>query len=219
VTTELRSPGSDESTRATGEHARGEVRYRVLSVRAIVTWAVVIVSAGVGVAVWLLLTYTGGDTAANRVQLEAIRTVGTIVVGTGGAAALLLAARRQRSAEIALNQKDRDQADVARTHALQERVAEQTRQHQERVAAATEPDAEARRITDLYTKAAEQLGSDKAPVRLAGLYALERLGQDHVEQRQTIVNVLCAYLRMPCATRGRTNRVSYWFGGLAVPDG
>lgn len=34
-------------------------------------------------------------------------------------------------------------------------------------------------------------------MRLGGLYALERLAQDHVEQRQTIVNVLCAYLRMP----------------------
>ncbi|GAA3571536.1 pentapeptide repeat-containing protein [Amycolatopsis ultiminotia] len=58
-------------------------------------------------------------------------------------------------------------------------------------------DATQRRITDMYGKAADQLGSDKAPVRLAGLYALERLAQDHAEQRQTIVNVLCAYLRMP----------------------
>ncbi|OLF15910.1 hypothetical protein BU204_19560 [Actinophytocola xanthii] len=173
------------------------VTYTVLSPRAILTWSVGIVLVGVGVVVWLLLAYTGGDHTANRVQLDAIRTAGTIVVGAGGAAALLLAARRQRSAEIALKQKDRDQADVARAHALQERVAEQTRLHQERVAAATEKDAEARRITDLYTKAADQLGSEKAPVRLAGLYALERVAQDHPEQRQSIVNVVCAYLRMP----------------------
>ncbi|MFE0028596.1 pentapeptide repeat-containing protein [Amycolatopsis sp. NPDC059021] len=58
-------------------------------------------------------------------------------------------------------------------------------------------DATQRRVTEMYSKAAEQLGSDKAPVRLAGLYALERLAQEHEEQRQTIVNVLCAYLRMP----------------------
>ena len=58
-------------------------------------------------------------------------------------------------------------------------------------------DATERRITDMYGKAADQLGSDKAPVRLAGLYALERLAQSHADQRQTIVNVLCAYLRMP----------------------
>src|SRR5262249_33582048 len=50
---------------------------------------------------------------------------------------------------------------------------------------------------ELYTKAVEQLGSDKAPVRLGGLYALERLAQDNSAHRQTIVNVICAYLRMP----------------------
>ena len=53
------------------------------------------------------------------------------------------------------------------------------------------------RVAGLYTAAAEQLGSDKALVRLAGLYALERLAQDNERHRQTIVNVLCAYLRMP----------------------
>ncbi|MFD0476505.1 hypothetical protein ACFQ0B_55965 [Nonomuraea thailandensis] len=33
-------------------------------------------------------------------------------------------------------------------------------------------------ITDRYTKAAEQLGSDKRDVRLAGIYALQRLATD-----------------------------------------
>lgn len=174
----------------------GEVRYRVLSVRTIWSAAAVIAMVGTGVAMWLLLAYGRGD-AQQRNQLEAIKTAGTIIVGTGGAAALLLAARRQRTAEIALKQKDRDQADVACAHALQERIAADTRTHQQRVAAATEADATARRITELYTKAVEQLGSDKAPVRLGGMYALERLAQDNPDQRQTIVNVLCAYLRMP----------------------
>jgi len=36
-------------------------------------------------------------------------------------------------------------------------------------------DAAERRITELYTKAADQLGSDEAPVPLAGLDAKERL--------------------------------------------
>lgn len=34
-------------------------------------------------------------------------------------------------------------------------------------------------------------------MRLAGLYALERLAQDNPAQRQTIVDLLCAYLRIP----------------------
>jgi uncharacterized protein YjbI with pentapeptide repeats len=68
--------------------------------------------------------------------------------------------------------------------------------HQELTATDATLDAEARRITELYTKAVEQLGSDKAPVRLGGLYALRRLAQDNPGQRQTIVDVVCAYLRM-----------------------
>ena len=138
--------------------------YKILSTKAIWWSAAVIVLIAAGTTVWLLLAF--------GYQLDAIKTASTIVLGTGGAAALLLAARRQRSTEIALNQKDRDLY------------------HQER-------DAIERRITDLYTKAADQLGSDKAPVRLAGMYALERVAQNNPDQRQTIVNVLCAYLRMP----------------------
>ncbi len=76
-------------------------------------------------------------------------------------------------------------------------IAIRRQQLGERAQVHTEHDATERRVTDLYTKAADQLGSDKAPVRLAGLYALERLAQDNPSQRQTIVNVICAYLRMP----------------------
>jgi Pentapeptide repeats (9 copies) len=72
------------------------------------------------------------------------------------------------------------------------------RQHHQEIATdLTDRDATERRITELYTKAVEQLGSDKAPVRLGGLYALERLAQDNPAHRQIIVNVICAYLRMP----------------------
>ncbi|SDL76631.1 hypothetical protein SAMN05421874_128145, partial [Nonomuraea maritima] len=54
-------------------------------------------------------------------------------------------------------------------------------------------------VTDRYGKAVEQLGSAEAPVRLGGLYALEQLAQDNPDPhfRQTIVDVICAYLRMP----------------------
>jgi hypothetical protein len=60
-----------------------------------------------------------------------------------------------------------------------------------------EYDTAERRITELYNAAAEQLGSDKAPVRLTALYTLERLANDNPLHQQTIVNIICAYLRMP----------------------
>jgi hypothetical protein len=61
--------------------------------------------------------------------------------------------------------------------------------------------AEYREDTKLYTdrfgKAADQLGSDKAPVRLAGVYAMAELADDWGDGRQVCIDVLCAYLRMP----------------------
>ncbi|WP_285664368.1 pentapeptide repeat-containing protein [Actinorhabdospora filicis] len=69
--------------------------------------------------------------------------------------------------------------------------------HQERDSRAGWHDAEQRRITDMYVKAVEQLGHTAAAVRLGGLYALDRLGQQHDEYRQVIVDVWCSYLRMP----------------------
>ena len=76
-------------------------------------------------------------------------------------------------------------------------LAFRRQRHQEIATDLTVGDATERRITELYTKAVEQLGNDKAPVRLGGLYALERLAQDNPAHRQTIVSVICAYLRMP----------------------
>ncbi|MEU0884598.1 pentapeptide repeat-containing protein [Lentzea sp. NPDC005914] len=107
-------------------------------------------------------------------RLDALRTGLSIGLGGGGLFALYLAWRRRHATEVGLV-------------------------HAERVAVATEKDAADRRVTELYAKSSEQLGSDKAPVRLAGIYALERLAQEVPEQRQTIVNLLCAYLRMPYA--------------------
>lgn len=72
----------------------------------------------------------------------------------------------------------------------------------EQTARSAEYDATERRITELYTKAIEQLGHAGAAVRLGGLYALERLGQNNKSQRETILNVICAYLRMPYVRPG-----------------
>jgi hypothetical protein len=55
-----------------------------------------------------------------------------------------------------------------------------------------------RTLNDRFATAAEQLGDDKPPtVRLAGVYAMAGLADDWKENRQTCVDVLCGYLRMP----------------------
>lgn len=67
----------------------------------------------------------------------------------------------------------------------------------QRLGEAAERREDERLYTESFARATDQLGSDRAPVRTAGLYVLERLGQDNPDKRQTVVNVLCAYLRMP----------------------
>jgi hypothetical protein len=55
-----------------------------------------------------------------------------------------------------------------------------------------------RTLNERFATAAEQLGGDKQPaVRLAGVYAMAGLADDWPENRQTCVDVLCGYLRMP----------------------
>jgi hypothetical protein len=162
--------------------ADGRGGNRLLSNRTIAVTAVALIVVAAA-ACWLLLSLYGQGTDADKARLESVRTIGTIVLGAGGFIALLLAARRQQTAEHDLATKRNDLL-------LREQANEDARH-----------DAAERRISDLYLKAAEQLGAEKAPVRPAGLYALERLAQDNRAHRQTIVNVISAYLRMPYEPR------------------
>ncbi|MFJ7293587.1 pentapeptide repeat-containing protein [Streptomyces collinus] len=141
-------------------------------------------ATGLLVAAWFFISWLLGsppkapseplDTSA---QLELLKLVFGLVAGVGALVALITSYRRQRIDE------------VAQVHAQQ-------------VANETAHDATERRVTDLYGQAVEQLGHDKAAVRLGGLYSLERLAQDHPRHQQTIVDVVCAYLRMPFDAMG-----------------
>lgn len=50
-------------------------------------------------------------------------------------------------------------------------------------------------FTSRYTEAIAQLGSESVAIRLGGVYALERIARDSERDRQTILDVLAAYLR------------------------
>jgi uncharacterized protein YjbI with pentapeptide repeats len=54
-----------------------------------------------------------------------------------------------------------------------------------------------RALNERFATSAEQLGSAKPAVQLAGVYAMAALADEWEENRQTCVDVLCAYLRMP----------------------
>ena len=50
-------------------------------------------------------------------------------------------------------------------------------------------------ITERFTRAIEQLGSDRMEVRLGGIYALERIANDSDKDYWTIMETLTAYVR------------------------
>ncbi|WP_167521569.1 pentapeptide repeat-containing protein [Microbispora triticiradicis] len=113
----------------------------------------------------------------------------------------VIATPQVKGTDIALARNDAIRTALATAAGLGAAVtlllALRRQRHQELNALHTEYDGAERRATELYTKAVEQLGHENAPVRLGGLYALERLGQNDPDHRQTIVDVICAYLRMP----------------------
>ncbi len=183
--------------------AMSERQLNLVPIRTALVWTV-------GGAVALLVVMTsvaflvlGLPGVEHKAQLtiadlfDLLKLAFAVVAGLGGVVALVMAYRRQRVAEAANRLAEAANRLAEATQEHRRSVDAATQAHQERTAADARLDAAERRITDLYAKAADQLGSAKAPVRLAGLYALERLAQGNPEHRQTVVNLLCAYLRMP----------------------
>jgi uncharacterized protein YjbI with pentapeptide repeats len=80
---------------------------------------------------------------------------------------------------------------TALNFSLLRRNSEQTDQWQRRTHELTEQG----QITDRFTKAVEQLGSDKLDVRIGGIYALERIARDSDQDRPTVMEVLTAFIR------------------------
>ena len=77
------------------------------------------------------------------------------------------------------------------------RDTQQALEEQRRSLDRTLAEQRTRTLNERFATAAEQLGSDKPAVRLAGVHAMAGLADDWGENRQTCVDVLCAYLRMP----------------------
>ncbi|NDU72081.1 pentapeptide repeat-containing protein [Actinomadura sp. DSM 109109] len=100
--------------------------------------------------------------------LDVIKLAFAAIAGVGGVIALVVAYRRQRVTE----------ASARLEHAKEDR--ETTRLFNERFAAAC-----------------GHLGDESPAVRLAGVHALAGLADDWPAGRQTCIDVLCAYLRMP----------------------
>ncbi|MFI6144463.1 pentapeptide repeat-containing protein [Streptomyces sp. NPDC051109] len=50
-------------------------------------------------------------------------------------------------------------------------------------------------ITDRFSRAVDQLGSDKLDVRIGGIYALRRIADHSVHDHEAVISIMAAYLR------------------------
>ena len=167
------------------------------SITVTVIIAVLLVGVLVTAALWYAhfpaLKRDGVVTAGTLFDL--LKLVFAVVAGVGGVAALVVAYRRQRVAEHAnklaefanrLAHAADERAEISKALA---QVADER--------AKLESDRNGMRLfNERFAKASEQLGSDKAAIRLAGVYAMAGLADDWERGRQTCIDVLCAYLRM-----------------------
>jgi hypothetical protein len=127
---------------------------------------------GVGVLLLLaLLWYASGQPDDKGIVTYPHASLINPILGGLGALFLIYAAIRQ-----------------ART------AAEQAKTAGDRHQAQTKADLQ-RRITESFSKAIEQLGSDRLEVRLGGIYALERISKESPDDYWTVMENLTAFVR------------------------
>nr|WP_230415096.1 pentapeptide repeat-containing protein [Micromonospora tarapacensis] len=155
-----------------------------------------LIAAALWYAGWPSLQRDGTVTAAALFDL--LKLVFAVVAGIGGVAALVVAYRRQRVAEHT-NRLAEFAHQLAHAADLRAEVSKALAEAADERAKIEADRNGVRLFNERFAKASEQMGSEKAAVRLAGAYAMAGLADDWLEGRQTCIDVLCAYLRMPYA--------------------
>ena len=146
--------------------------------------------------------------AQSNLRLALLYTTGGVIAALG-----LLETYRKNT-----NDRAKANADIKAALKNQEHQAEvlkeQIRQFDDN--AFKERKAERR---ERYTKAVEQLGDEKAPIRMGGVYTLVGLVDEWLEEKnldyserlkegQVIINNLCAYIRSPFTLAARYDELS-----------
>ena len=142
-----------------------------------------------------------------------------ILLATGGLIGLIALGETRRK-----NDNDREAAENLRDHQQnmlnqqKKQFRKQIKKQQQQFEANAFKERKAER-RERYTKAVEQLGDEKAPIRMGGVYTLVGLVDEWLEEKslsdderfkegQVIINNLCAYIRSPFTLATRYDELS-----------
>jgi uncharacterized protein YjbI with pentapeptide repeats len=170
--------------------------------RRTVVLAACCVLAGIGVVIALLWPVTDliaahdvgvitgpARAAALQTAREAARTqLLTLGAGLFAAGALFYTAR---NFTLSRQQFEQSRQQFTAQLELSRKAAQDSAEAERRTLELTERG----QVTDRYTKAIEQLGSDKLDVRIGGIYALERIARDSASDHPTVIEVLTTFIR------------------------
>ena len=155
--------------------------------RELVRWAALfVIAAAAGFVVLYLLLWYGPDLLARHDvgRVSGALRVSRLQQARDAARGRLLALGAGLGAAGALFY-------TARSFGLARRQFLSTEQAQRETLKLTERG----QVTDRYTKAIEQLGSDKPAVKIGGIYALERIARDSKTDHPTVMEVLTVFVR------------------------
>ena len=164
--------------------------------------ALVIVLACVLVVPQWLVQWELGASARTLTAPERAKAIndvrGTLLQGIGGAVLLLGAYFTYRQLQTGRDQLEvtRQQAQAAAAQARDQ--LEITRQQAQATAQQVREQLEVAQqgqVTERFTRATDQLGHAELNVRIGGIYALERIANDSPDDRNTIAEVLTAFVR------------------------
>ncbi|MBD2391466.1 pentapeptide repeat-containing protein [Aphanizomenon flos-aquae FACHB-1416] len=137
----------------------------------------------------MILTTDKEDLLRNKYEyiVESLKVLGLFISGGAVIVNVYFAGRRADAMEETAKATNRN-ADAANKNAeAANRNAEAANKNAET--------ANQKQITERFSKAIEQLGSDKPEVILGGIYTLERIARDSAPDQWTIMEVLTAFVR------------------------
>jgi uncharacterized protein YjbI with pentapeptide repeats len=137
------------------------------------------------------------DPQTSTQKKDLVQALGLITAGVAGAVGIFFTWRGQKLAREAQENNQRNtQEQLTLSRQSQEQNQQSTQAQLENAQEELRLTRQGQ-ITERFTRAIEQLGSEKLEIRLGGIYALERIDKESPERAYhgTVMEVLTAYVR------------------------